>query len=357
MAVLFLVAAGHSSADGVLPSPAAVAGDGSSASEYWDLTIETEDGHRILSRFVITNQGPGTQSGIAVGHIVAPDGRTLKFRNGRLQKRWNLSGDGLRIDIGSSRLTLRDGRSQLRITKSDVDLNLSFALNALRTVPGEVTGPDYRIDLLALGADVRGTIRLEGMESALEVRGHATLSHTISPRKETDTALRRIEVMAKSPDSSIYFLDLLRADGSESHWLAQLTSGCDASEDVTSSTCTPQLRSTSDFDLIRESGDKNQKSSGKRKSYWIPNTLSFTGNTATGQIRLAARFLRHDPLEDLPGPIRFIARFSAAPRREWFASTLQVTIPPKSESTFIQFQGKGVGAISFLNPVTHSRVR
>ena len=74
---------------------------------------------------------------------------------------------------------MNNGRARLRITKPDAMLDLSFALNARRTGPADVTGPDYQIDLLALGADTSGKIGLLGMESPLKVKGHALLTHQI----------------------------------------------------------------------------------------------------------------------------------------------------------------------------------
>lgn len=357
LGLLILAAAAQSPADTYEPSPAAVLPGGKNASEYWDLTIETESGYRVLARFIITNEGPSSQNGIAVGHVVAPDGQTRKFNNGRLKKRWNLSEDGLEIDIGRSKLSLEDDRARLVISKSDVVLDLSFPLNARRTIPPDVSGSRYRIDLLALGASTSGTIQLKGMTSAIDVRGHGWLTHTISPKKEAVVALRRIEVMGSSESAFLYLIDFLAKGGAKSHWLAYLERGCELDGKTPGSSCASDLSSTRAFELVLNSGSGSKKSRKKSKSYWIPNTLSLTGDAVQGRIQWGPKFLRHDPLDDLPGPIRFLASFSSAPRREWSESSIQVTIPAKSESTFIQFQGKGVGSISFLNPVTHPRVR
>jgi monofunctional chorismate mutase len=61
--------------------------------------------------------------------------------------------------------------------------------------------------------------------------------------------------------------------------------------------------------------------------------------------------------DDLPAPMRFLARFTTSPRREWSIANIGVTIPANSGSTSHQFQGTGVGSISYLNPLTRSKVR
>ncbi len=349
--------ADRASADPLPPSPAAVKSGARNASEYWDLTIETEAGYHITSRFLITNEGPGSRNAIAVGHVVAADGRSRRFRNGRLKKDWDLSPDGLRLDIGKSHLHLDDGRAHLLVEKNSVALNVSFPMNALRSVPREVSGTeDYRIDLLAIGADAGGTIRLKGMGAPLEVRGLASLTHTMSERRESSQVLRKIEMMGFGSDASLYLLDYTPADGEQTRWLAHLDRSCDPGT-VPIGTCTPMLRSRSDFELVLEENPEVADSAGEQDSYWIPHGLSLVWATTLGQITLGEAFLRHDPLDDLPRALRFLASFTTAPRREWSAATFEVTIPPTSESAEIQFQGKGVGSIGYLNPLTRPRVR
>ena len=79
---------------------------GSAASEYWDLAAHFVSGHRAYARFLITNEGPGERNGVAIGHVITPEGVAVEFRNGRLEDRWTLGERGRRLDIGSSLLDM-----------------------------------------------------------------------------------------------------------------------------------------------------------------------------------------------------------------------------------------------------------
>ena len=45
-----------------------------------------------MARFLVTNEGPGKHTAAVVGHVVFPDGHTVKFRKGRFSGRWQLDG-------------------------------------------------------------------------------------------------------------------------------------------------------------------------------------------------------------------------------------------------------------------------
>ena len=70
--------------------PAARLASQGSASEYWDLVARLDSNHSVFARFMITNQGPGTRTALAVGHLVQPDGTVVPFHNGRRWGRWKI---------------------------------------------------------------------------------------------------------------------------------------------------------------------------------------------------------------------------------------------------------------------------
>ena len=51
---------------------------GESASEYFDLLVRLDSGHRVFARFLVTNEGPGGGSAAAFGHVIRPDGTVLR---------------------------------------------------------------------------------------------------------------------------------------------------------------------------------------------------------------------------------------------------------------------------------------
>ena len=75
--------------------PASRLADTGTASEYWDLVALFDSNHKLFARFMITNEGPGENTGIAYGHFVEPDGTTWFFSNGRREGRWHLGPRGL----------------------------------------------------------------------------------------------------------------------------------------------------------------------------------------------------------------------------------------------------------------------
>lgn len=355
-----------------LASPAARQLSAGDASEYWDLTVELKEGYRVMVRFLITNQGPGKLNGIAVGHVISPQGKVTRFRNGRLRNRWTLSEDGLDLDIGKSQLDMHPPRYKLKVNKSDARIRLSFVPNVLYRLPKELATKDYRIDLLALGAPVRGTIQLEGMGEHLPVAGWASLTHTVSRHSETRIGLRRIELFSQRGEMPLYVVEFLDPAGRRTHWLGYLEPGCDAafslrgsiaskpnpgtpvqkSQEFSDEPCLRRLIARTAFDLTPGDAIQPRSKRGGKNPYWIPRILELGGKDAGGRVQLGERFLQHEPLDDLPGPIRFFARLSTRPRRVWSPANFEVTIAPSLNSKPILFQGQGVATVSFLNPVT-----
>lgn len=387
-----LTAPSHSQADGPPPrdlaTPEARKLSGNDDSEYWDLTAELEQGYWVMARFQITNEGPGDQNGTAVGHVISPDGEKTQFRNGRLKSGWTLSQDGLDLDIGRSHLDLHGPKYKLKVNKPDARVRLSFSPNALYRLPKSVTGKGYEVDLLALGATASGSVQLEGMPEPVLLSGRATLTHTVSKRSETDLNLRRTELFyqpgaqpgapASSDPSSqpagqpLYITTFLHPRGMRTQWLATLEPGCDPSllaapagppagdpegpaETATKapeSRCVREITTTNEFDLVAGDAKNRPSKRDSSDSYWIPPGFDIKGKGVEGRVQLEERILRHDPLDDLPGPIRFLAGLSTKPRRVWSTAEFEVRLPPSLNSKPILFQGQGVATVSFLNPVT-----
>jgi hypothetical protein len=104
--LFFLLSAPPVQADEGRGSPAARLLPGEFASEHWELTARFDSGHLLFVEFLITNIGVGDRNAAASGHLVAPDGQTYHFTNGRREGNWQLSPDRLRLEIGASRLDL-----------------------------------------------------------------------------------------------------------------------------------------------------------------------------------------------------------------------------------------------------------
>jgi hypothetical protein len=326
-------------------NPGAQLPGGRSASEYWDLTISLDSGHRVVTRFMITNVGPGSGNGVAVGFVIAPDGSTTQFRNGRQKSGWSLSRNGLRLDVGKSHLHLDPPRQRLQVRKGDVKLDLTFVLGSSVSIPSDLTSKQYRIDLLGLAVPIEGSLWLAGMADPLEVTGRLTLTHTISRAREADLALRRIEIFSEEGPVDFYAVDLMNPEGESATWMAlRDRSGAESAPD--------SLITRRDFHVTLAIRGPSLIQSGSKTPYPMPKKLILGNSEVKGSVLFGDQILRHDPLEDLPQPFRFIVGRASQPRRVWSEAGIEVTIGAASGREPRQVQGNGVTAVSFLNPLT-----
>lgn len=369
-----IAAAGPGRADSARQrgDPASRLGSGGDASEYWDLVAAFDSGHRVFARFLMTNEGPGEKTAVAVGHLVHPDGSAVLFKNGRREGRWRLGPDGLLLDIGSSELDHRNAVRRFQVDNDKRGIKIHLRFPAGPTAWPEEAGPgDYEFDLLAAGVPVEGTIWTEGMPDALPVRGRLAAVHTWMDERESDLAVRRLEFYSLSEELALYVSDVTTPGGQRHRWLAAV-----APDRV--------VVATRRFDLElapRPKGDPLGDG-----SYPLPSRIELRAPEIVGEITLGREILRFDPLEPLPGAFRFLLSLRSRPQRVWTEATFEFALetplenqededssagtphtgggppasemdagsdeatpaPPRSPRTV---KGTGVAAVTFLNPL------
>ncbi len=303
---------------------------GRSAWEYWDLIARLDTGHRITWRVLITNAGPGNRNGVAVGRVISPDGSIHGFDNGRRKSRWTLSGDRLDIDIGSSHLDLHGPVYRMQIDKSRVKLDLRITPERGIAVPEAVTPDGYSLDVLAVSTPIEGTLWLEGMDSALKVRGRAALTHTWAKQAEVALTRRRVEFFSLGSEDALFVIDLTTTEGDRSRWLHWRR----ASQSAFAS---------SEFALHLGGEARGRGNS----SYWVPADLVLEGEEVAGRIRVGRTLAEVNPLAFLPGPIRFLLSLAMRPRRVWTESTFEVELATHRDRE--RLGGKGLVVVSFLD--------
>ena len=324
-----------------------------SGSEYWDITAQMDSGHWIFARFLITNDGPGRRNGVALGHVILPDGQTSKFRNGRLRKRWTLAEDRMRLDIGSSHLDLHRPRFRLLIEKGHVRIDLWIESTPFERLPPDVTGSDYSVDLLSLAGASTGSLWLEGMAGPISLEGHTTLTHTISRRDEARLAQRRIEVLLQEGPVALYAAEFLSPSGATAGWLAARFIEPDANAGPVGALSDSSVLTTPlEFHLGTTSENRGASKSGVNSGYWIPHTLEFQSQGPAGKVQVEGSLLRQDPLEDLPAPVRWLVGLRMQPMRVWSRAEIEVTLAPSSGPDNLPLRGRGVVATSYLNALT-----
>jgi len=310
-----------------------------SASEYWDLTALFDTGHRVVGRFLITNEGPGKHSAVAVGHVVLPDGQAVKFRNGRRRERWKLDPKRLRIDIGSSLLDLQGPVRTFEYDNEKRGLKIRLAIEAAETIRrAGAAGPGgYRVDLLDLSARAEGTLWTRGMDAPIALSGRAALTHTWMDESESGLALRRFDFVSLGEEDTLLFYDLTTASGERLSWLAIEKAGR----------------------ILYESGDLEVSLRGvlpqwREPHYPIPAALQLHNSEVDARIELGKILVQHEPLEDLPQPLRFLLSFRTRPWRVWTNSPFEVKVKSGSDRSYLQVRGTGIASVTYLNPLPSS---
>jgi len=335
--------AGAASAASVEQSgPASRLPDARNASEYWDFIARLDSGHLVLTRFSITNEGPGDHTAYMIGHVVLPDGRSIQFEKGRKKGRWSLSEDGLHIAIGGNELHQNDPERTLRIDRSGVRIDLRFAPDVQNGAQRGPIGKSYWVDLLHTSAPVEGTLVVPGMNGPIDVSGRISGTHTWMGESEPHLNRRRIEFFglrdgqegADAGEPALYISDFTSPKGARSAWLVLERDG----EVVYQ---TDQLEIELQEDLGANLG----------RRYPVPARLLIAGPGVEGEIRLWRLRTTDNPMKIIPQPFRFLLSFKMDPRRAWADSTFAVRLHDRSDEPDLEVRGTGVTAVMYTNPL------
>jgi hypothetical protein len=341
-AALWLAASPSRAGDQAPPGgdPAARLSPKPEASELWNLTAHFEGGYRLFTWFFITNEGPGERSAAALWYLVHPDGRVAEFRNGRQQGRWRLSQDRRRIDIASSSLDLRGPLWRLAIDSTSQQVRIDLHFPAGERPPWSAAVPPststLRTDTLQIAAPVEGTIWEHGMRVPLGVRGTAALTHAWMDESLPRIVQRRIEFFADEPELALYVSDIRTPSGDGRRWLALQRDGAKGYQ-------------SSDFAMTLGPADR---ATADRK-YPVPGRLLVRNGRITLDIRPQRLLARTNPLQALPQPLRLLYSFKLDPQWVWVDASFHLQLAPEAASTNppLTFDGRGIVAVSFVNPL------
>jgi hypothetical protein len=315
--------------------PAARLSTSDNALEYWDFMARFDDGHRLFARVLVTNEGPGDRTAVAVGHLIRPNAETVEFRNGRLDGNWSIEPDGRKLRIGSSELDLHAPFRTLAHdnNRRGIDIRVRFESRSPgRRCAGERA--DYRVDLLDLAVPVEGTIQLAGMAAPLSIHGRGTITHTWMDRSEPDLVLRRIDFTSVDSGDAVYLLDVLAPGGEKTHWLVIERAGRIFYE-------------ASDVGV-----DVDTRPGSPARGYPVPARLRIRGAAVSGSIALDRTLLEHDPLGDLPQPFRFLLSFAMRPRRVWTEAPFTLQLDATPDRPALELAGHGIASLTYLNPLS-----
>lgn len=306
------------------------------ALEYWDFVASFEQGHRLAARVLITNEGPGQRTAVAVGHLVMPDGSIVAFRNGRLEGAWSIEPDARRLKIGSSELDLRGPVRSLvhDNNRRGIHIVLRFASQGPARAPSAGERRDYRTDLLDLATPVEGSVFLAGMAAPVEIRGRGSISHTWMEASEPTLVLRRLDFTSLDPSVGIYLHDLMDPGGARTRWLIVERDGQLVDE-------------RADFEMEIELARPARGARG----YPVPAALRLRGGGLSGRIELGRTLVEHEPLGDLPQPFRFLLSFAMRPRRVWTDASFSLRLDAAPGRPAFERAGSGIVSVTYLNPL------
>jgi hypothetical protein len=308
--------------------------DAPASSEYWDFVASFDSRERLFARFMITNEFPGDAVGVAVGHFVTADGKVMPFRNARLSGSWELDPARRWLKVGGSRLALGAGELAIDIDKKKrgIQIHLKAKLGAQASVGPEL--PDTSVDVLALAAPIEGTVWFVGMPEPLTLRGRAGITHTWMDPRESERTLRRLDFFGRDGDLALYLGEATAPDGKKAQVLRIERDG------------KPILNVT---EITISHGDEKTTEMGP--GYPVPRQLVLSAKGISGVIHLERMLVRHEPLQDLPLPFRFLLSSAAHPQRVWMESRFEVRIEQGPSSTPLHAQGFGVTSATFTNPL------
>lgn len=318
------------------PSPAGAAGvvlaprlsTVATATEYWDVTAWLDSGEHVVARFLVTNQGPGTQTAAAVGHLVLANGDTRPFQWGRLRDDWTLDPDRGRLKIAKAELILRPPAIVVSVRSPKHGVEFRLEVDRPRAPIGiRSLSPAYPIDV-ALPA------RAHGQLAGRSVRGIGVVTHTWVDAIEAEIVRRRVELFASGASGlGMYVVDLTLADGTRKS-AAYVARG-----DGTSVAADP---------IALELG--SAATSGGDPRYPLPAEWSGKAAGLLLQVNVGPELLRMNPLALLPQPFRLLLSLGARPQRLWANARVSVDFGEDGAGPANPTEIHGIATATFAQP-------
>lgn len=302
------------------------------ATEYWEVAAQLRSGHRFWARFLITNEGPGSRTAAAVGHVFLPDGVLLPIKFGRAHDRWRLSSDGRELKVASAVLSLAGPTAFLEIDsdKHDIKLRIQFPREEGMAAFSAAAADEYGIEV-QLPVPAQATLWMRGMPERVTSAGTVLLTHTWMERSESDLIDRRVEVFARSDDVAMYLVELTRTGGAPRSWLGVRQGN--------------RMRYRSAAGALRLSAFR---SPADDSSYPVAQHWEAHDDATTLLVDLQREWLRWDPLTIVPQPFRALLAWKSQPRRVWADAQIDLKLPAAADQAAVAVQGAGLGSVSFL---------
>jgi hypothetical protein len=165
--------------------------------EAWEYIFQFSTGHTLISRFQVTNAGPGSNRAVSVGVIIAPDGRTALIRNSRERKDWTYSTSPSGVELRLARHLLRMSPPRFHVHMEHSQGRFTIDAESLTPAfrPGRLMlskDKSYTLTVLAPRLKARGVVQLPGGPEVDLGEGHGIAVHAYSDMADHKQALSQL---------------------------------------------------------------------------------------------------------------------------------------------------------------------
>lgn len=308
--------------------------EGATATEIWTLVGRFDSGHDVVAEIAVTNLGPGERTAAVIGHVMDPQGRVHRFRKAKRAGHWELSPDGLALDIGPILLDQREGHGIFEVDRDVLKLHVRFELDATRAAPAELTGPGRGFELAQISGRARGRFWRSAMEEPVALEGHVGLTHRWA-REEGSGIAWWAELVDVRNGVGLFLAGAREAQrgretqASRRGWLVQRLPG-------------GTLRTTRDFEAeVVWRGDEGEAAR-------TPARIVISGPEVQGRFEVVQRVLRYDPFGELPGPVRWLLALQLRIRSAWDTATFELTWKDGERHEVARIDGSALVGLTHL---------
>ena len=316
-----------------LGSPARLP-EGATAAEIWTLVGRFDSGHDVVAEIAVTNLGPGERTAAVIGHVMDPQGRVHRFRKAKRAGHWELSPDGLALDIGPILLDQRDGHGIFEVDRDVLKLHLRFELDATRAAPAELTGFERGFELAQISGRAHGRFWRSAMDEPVALEGHVGLTHRWAQEEGAGIAWWA-ELVDVRNGVGLFLAGAREAQrdretqASRRGWLVQRLPG-------------GALRTTRDFEAeMIWRGDEAEEAR-------TPARVVLSGPEVKGRFEVLQRVLRYDPFGELPGPVRWLLTLQLRIRSAWDTAVFAITWKNGEDPEATRIDGRALVGLTRL---------
>jgi hypothetical protein len=158
---------------------------GDHAWETWRYVFWFPSGYLLSSQLSVTNVGPGDRSAIALGLILAPDGKYAALRNSRKRNEWSYTADpsGLQISLARHRFEISGRRHHIQMMHGDGSMEIEAERTTDVFQPRPIQFDDRRFldfAVIAPRLKVKGRAQITGEQPVELLDGVGIATHAYS---------------------------------------------------------------------------------------------------------------------------------------------------------------------------------